>query len=459
MMRSEETMKNIYLLLFVFLVACTTNATQVSETQTPQPINPTQTKAVNPTNTLLPEQLFPDITYIFPEWVKDLNTPVLVALLENQNTDSRKIAFFNAETGEEFDLNMPEITNGYFWYDAQNFGLLSKDLKTAYKLNLLTGEVSSQEVSSESVRLLEPEWHHGLEIITEVNSVSNITFDDAWNHSNSKERNFTALKKSDWDGIIVTNNLTNEVIWELTTPKGVYINEYLWSPADNNILAYVQGKPDPIATDFLVVDVSLNIVNVTTGKLIATYSGDFGSLEWSPDGKMILFQNVASTYSNYGVNFLDAPCILFLNSAERKCLRNIPKHIPPTGYELYSTGIYKWEPLRESILFVYLYFSQEKRESTGEICEYSLIDSNITCLTENLIELDERNPGGYSLSPSKEYIYFCISDASFLNDYADNSTDSIMKIDGTGYFSWVSFIRDDYPSSGCTYNALWRPLP
>jgi len=233
----------------------------------------------------------------------------------------------------------------------------------------------------------------------------------------------------------------------------------LWSPADNNLLAYVQGKPDPIATDFLVVDVSLNIVDVSTGELLATYSGNFGSLEWSPDGKMILFQNVASTYSNYGVGFLDAPCILFLNSNERKCLRNIPKHIPPIGYELASTGGYSWEPLRESILFVYLYWSTEKGKYSGEICEYSLINSSINCVTENLQELDERSTGGSSLSPSKEYIYFCISDSSFLNDYADNSNDSIMKIDGTGYFSWVSLIRDDYPSSGCTYNALWRPPP
>lgn len=451
-------MKKSCFLLFIFLAACSTNTTQVVETQIPDTISPTHTQEIKPTNTLSPEQLFLDTVYDFPEWMKNLNTPILAALLDNQVSNTRKIAFFNAETGEEFDLIMPENTNGYFWYDAQNFGLLSKYLKTAYKLNLLTGEVSSQEVSQESVRLLEPDWHHGLEIITETSSGSTFTFDDAWNHANSKERNFTASKKSNWDGIIVTNNLTNEIVWELTTPKGFYINEYLWSPIDNNLLAYVQGKPDPIATDFLVVDVSLNIVDVEKGELLATYSGDFGSLEWSPDGKMILFQNVASTYSNYGVGFLDAPCILFLNSDERKCLRNIPKYIPPTGYELSSTGIYKWEPARESIFFVYLYWSQENLKYAGEICEYSLISSNIDCLTENLKELDERSAGGYSLSPSKEYIYFCVSDSSFLNDYADFSNDSVMKVDGTGYFSWVSTIQDGGPDV-CTRDELWRPIP
>lgn len=455
-MKSEEIMKKVYLLLFIFLVACNTKATQVSATQTPTKIIPTNTQEIKPTITFSPEPLFPDIVYQFPEWMQNLNTPVLAALLDNQVSNTRKIAFFNAETGEEFDLEMPENTNGYFWYDTQNFGLLSKDLKIAYKLNLLTGEVSSQEVTSESVRLLDSEWHHGLEIISKPNR--EYIFDDArWNLENSKDKNLTAEKKSDWDGITVVNNLTNEVVWELTTPKGVYINEFLWSPVDNDILAYVQGKPDPIASDFIVVDVSLNIVDVTTGELLATYSGDFGRIEWSPDGKMILFQNAASRLSNYGVGFLDAPCILFLNSNERKCLRSIPKRIPE-GYILKSTGGYTWEPTRESIFFVYLYWSQENSKYAGEICEYSLVNSDINCLTENLKELDERSTGGYSLSPSQEYIYFCISDASFLNDYADYSNDSVMKIDGTGYFSWVSIIQDGGPDV-CTFDVLWRPLP
>lgn len=449
-------MKNIIFLLISFLIiSCSNHGTPTNESPTSQAGSPTPPKEVSPTSTISQAPLFSETIYNFPEWMKDLNTPLLAAFLEDQRSNSRKIAFFNANTGEEFDLEMPDNTNGYFWYDAENFGLLSKDLKTAYKFNLLTGKVSLQEVDSRSTRLLDPEWHHGLNILQETNG--EYTFDDAWNRVNSKDKNFTSHRKPDRDGIVVTNNLTNEVVWELTAPQDMYITDLLWSPMENNILAYVQGQPDPLAPDFIAKDMRLNIIDVTTGEVQGTYTGDFGRLEWSPDGSMLLNLNARSWYSNYGIGFLDAPCIMFLDSNEKKCLQDIPKHVPP-GYELASTGIYKWEPTRESIFFIYLYWSPEKRENAGELCEYSLINNNITCLTENLKELDGRNAGGYSLSPSKEYIYFCISDASILNDYADHSNDGIMKIDGTGYFSWTSIIQDGGPEL-CTYDELWRPLP
>lgn len=449
---------NLVLITILFLiVACGNNNPQTVESPTAEKIIPTPntTPTTISSETPVTKSLFPDITYEFPEWIKDLNTPVLAALLENQNSKTRKIAFFNAKTGEKFEIEMPKITNGYFWYDAQNFGLISKDLKTAYKINLLTGTVSSQEVTSESARLLDPDWIHGLSITSDNNG--EYSFDDIWGLENSKDKTFTAHRKSDWDGITVTNNLTNEIIWDLTTPKGVYINEYSWSPANNNLLAYIQGKPDPIASDFIVIDVSLNIVDVVTGKIQATYSGDFGRIEWSPDGKMILFQNASSLYSNYGIGFLDAPCILFLNSSDRKCLRSIPKRIPEE-YELASTGIYQWEMERNSIFFIYLYWSEAKANYAGELCEYSLVDSSTTCITEKIEELDQRSVNRYSLSPSNEYVYFCISDSSILNDYADFSNDAIMKLDGTGYFSWESVIQVGGPTL-CTFNELWRPLP
>lgn len=452
-------MKNsISLITILFLlVACGNNNPQTVESPTAENIIPTPntTPTTISSNTPVTKSLFPDITYDFPEWIKDLNTPVLAALLENQNSKTRKLAFFNAKTGEKFEIEMPIITNGYFWYDAQNFGLLSEDLKTAYKINLLTGTISAQEVTSDATRLLYPDWIHGL--VTSHNHNGSFTFDNAWNYENSRDKNFTVNKKDDWNGFTITNNLTNEVVLDLATPQDMYITEYLWSPTENNVLAYIQGKYNSPESDFITSDISLNIVNVTTGKIQASHSGDFGRMEWSPDGKMILFQNAISRYSNYGVGFLDAPCILFINSNDIKCLRSIPKRIPEE-YKLASTGIYKWNMERNSIFFIYLYWSEAETKYAGELCEYSLVDSSTTCITEKIEELDQRSVGQYSLSPSNEYVYFCISDSSILNDYADFSNDSIMKLDGTGYFSWESVIQIDGPAL-CTFDELWRPLP
>jgi hypothetical protein len=199
-------------------------------------------------------------------------------------------------------------------------------------------------------------------------------------------------------------------------------------------------------------------VDISSGKTLSTFNGDFGILRWSPNGKMILYLNPQFRYRNYGIPFKNAPCILFLESGEKKCLRSIPREIP-TGYKLLTTGLYEWASDSNSIFYTYLYTLPSEWNILGNLCNYSLIDSHIKCPTQNLEVLKERGVISYDISPDEQYIHFCYSESTILNDYADTANDGVIKIDGSNFFSWAGIIQDQVPEQSCSSQTLWRPLP
>ncbi len=456
-------MRRIILMTLVFLlIACTsttsqnssqtlTISTEQSETETSslQETIPTATRVVTPSTVPLPSN------FDLPDWMKSTDTEILAALIQNDMEKTRKIAFFNAADGSRYELELPRDIRGFFWYDHTNFGLLATDLKTIYQLNLSTGQVISDDVDPRSVRLLDPEWMNGLELVREGPNNQNFTFDDVWDVDHSKTKKFTADRKSDWTGIVVTDNTTNEAIWEFSPPIGIYATRYAWSPVDDNILAYIQGEYD--SSSWITQAMTLTIVDVISGKVQGTYPGDFGRFYWSPEGNQILYQDEMSVYSNYGFGFIDPPCILSLETNITKCIVEIPRFVPP-GYELATTDIYRWSADGRSISYVYLYSSPKDLSFQGNLCIYDLDNPSIYCPTQDLEKLKNKGVTG-RLSPSEQYIHICVSTSTVLNDYAGSSEDGIIKVDGTGFFSWIGWLSNDGPDHHCSWDALWRPLP
>jgi hypothetical protein len=249
----------------------------------------------------------------------------------------------------------------------------------------------------------------------------------------------------------VTDTKTNQVVWESATAENYWITDITWSPTEDSHLAFLQGSPKPLS-DFVTENISLTIVDVTTGKIISTYSGDFGGLSWSPDGNKILYQDPMVHYSNYGYSFQDAPCILFLATGEKRCLSAIPRLVPE-GYKLETIRNYEWGINSETIFYTYVYDSQSEEKTLGNLCIYSLVDSHITCPTQNLEVLHGRSVGLYDVSPNQEYIYFC-----YWNNDTVTANDGVIKFDGKAFFSWTGAIQDQGPTV-CSFDTLWRPLP
>jgi len=452
-------------LAVIVLVSCSGTANQTPSSSPIETAILTVTEQLETvtvvTKTSLPHTQTPEVipTVIpslndLPSWLKDSNPNVLAALITDDPKRIRDVAFFNAATGERYEIPMPKDTSGFFWYDNMNFGFLSKDLKTAYHIDFKTGNISIEAISSSSTRLLDKAWVNGLVRFKETNN--QFVFDKAMFSYASKNKSFVTECAGDPKTIVVTETTTGQAIWESDAIENVWVTGCAWSPVDDNQLVFIQGSPKPEG-DFVTESISLTIVDVTTGKIISTHSGNFGGILWSPDGAMILYQDPLVHYHNYGIPFQDAPCILFLATGETRCLRAIPRLVP-NGYKLVTTSDYEWGVDSRTIIYAYLYNSQSNDEILGNLCMYSLINGSIACPTQNLEALHGQSAGLHNISPNQEYIRFCYSVSTPLNDYADTANDGVIKLDGSGFFSWTGAIQDGGPNT-CSFDTLWRPLP
>ena len=460
MMNMLNTKQSISLGLVIFLlVGCSAISRSTPSVEIVKTTFPTGTETaekasaptVTPSYTNPPEvrpSIIPTI-YELPSWLTHSTANVLAALITDDFKGIRSVAFFNAETAERFEIPMPKETSGFFWYDNMNFGLLSKDLNTAFRISFETGKVFAESIPPQSTRLLDKDWVNGLIMFKESNS--EFVFDRVILSNASKDKSFVAEWVDSQKNIVVTDTKTNQIVWQTATAEKVWTTSFLWSPVQDTHLAFLQGSFKP-RTDVITENITLTIVDVTTGNIISTYAGDFGGLEWSPDGKMILYRDSLVHYSNYGIPFQGAPCILFLESGEKRCLRAIPRLVP-NGYKLETTQNYEWGTDSDAIYYTYVYYSQSENKTLGNLCIYSLVDGHITCPTQNLDVMQGSSVGLYGISPNHEYIYFC-----YWDNNTGNSNDGIIKFGGDGLFSWTGAIQDGGPTV-CSFDTLWRPLP
>jgi hypothetical protein len=424
----------------------------IVKTSTPTIMIETQIPTNTPESTSIPTS----IVHKFPAWMKDPETIILAALIWDDFKKSQKNCFFNVATGEKFEMAVSMDYYGIFWYDNMNFGILSRDMKNAYKYNLQSGQIFTETIPPQSTRFIADGWVGGLAISNEPKS-NEIIFTDTWQTNMSLGKSFIAKWTDDNSVVRVTDTATGQTVWETSLSKNRYGTELLWSPIDESHLAFLQGSLE-WRSEQITKDMTLTIVDVLSGKILSTFDGDFGILKWSPDGKMILYLNPSFRYRNYGIPFKDAPCILFLASGEKRCLRSIPRAIP-SGYELLTTGVYEWASDSNSIFYTYVYSLPSEWNILGNLCNYSLLDSHINCPAQNLEVLKEQSVISYDISPDKQYVHFCYSKSTILNDYADTANDGVIKIDGTNFFSWAGIIQDGEPKQSCSSETLWRPLP
>lgn len=416
-------------LSLIFLSACSGFNLQTSQPAQTQNI-PIVTETPIKTPTVTPSPITAPSLEI-PTWMSNPNTAILAALIRDDVNQTRKIRFINPATEEKFDLDVSKVFGGFFWYDNMNLGVIVKDTETAQKFNLQTGQITTEPIPP-------------------------FTPDKFWKDNFSINKHYIAQWDRDNKVITVEDTKTSETLWKLVLPENRYGTEIVWSPANENHLAFLQGSLS--LSGKITEDMTLTIVDITNGEILSTYNGNFGMLEWSPNGKMILYLNPYFRYRNYGISFKDAPCLLILATNETKCLRSIPK-IVPTGYELLTTGIYEWASDSNSIFYTYTYKLPNRWSILGNLCNYSLIDSRIYCATQDLKVLQERSVINYELSPDEQFIYFCYSKSTLVEDASGESNDGIIKIDGTGFFSWAGTIMDGSPSPTCSWDSSWRPLP
>src|SRR6266542_886459 len=182
-------------LIMLFLVSCSGVQDQTStpaQIETASPVV-TETQPVvhkTPTDVVESTTIPVPTVYDFPSWMKNPKTAILAALFRDDLEQARKIYFFNATTGEKFEMNPTMPFGGFFWYDNMNFGLLAKDLNIAYEFNLQTGQIHTESISQQSARLLDKDWVNGLVMFKE--STEEFVFDKTRFSNTSKNKSFAA---------------------------------------------------------------------------------------------------------------------------------------------------------------------------------------------------------------------------------------------------------------------------
>lgn len=389
--------------------------------------------------------------------MSDPATPVLAVVIVDESKGTRKLSFFNVETGESFELPLPETVGGYFWEDSAHFDILSKDLRTLYQMDMYTGQVVTRTLSPQETRLLPKDFKGALRWIPDPSDSAGMILSPAAHDNQARNSRFTAqwIENDQGSTLEVAEAETGNVVWESTAVKNVWGADFAWSPSSVSTLAYVQGKPEP-ADGFITEDMRLTIVDVSKGQVLLSLSGNFGEIQWSPDGKKILYLDPWFRYRTYGYELTDAPCILNVQTRASTCLSKIPGFVP-SGYTLATTGVYSWSSDGRSLYYTYLYRSSDG-QMLGNLCVYGLANGDIHCPTQGLEALKGWSILSYELSPDGQFILFCYSAASILNDYVDTANDGVIRMDGTGFFSWVGRVTED-GMPFCSSVALWRPTP
>ena len=120
-----------------------------TKTQTPPRYNtPTETMTSLPTAIAFLGE------YDLPAWLRDPNTPILAALLTDDNENTRSMSFVNASMVESYAVPMPQDIVAYFWLDASHFDFLSTDRQTVYQMDTETGQIVTGVLSAETTSLL-----------------------------------------------------------------------------------------------------------------------------------------------------------------------------------------------------------------------------------------------------------------------------------------------------------------
>ena len=478
----------LYLTMLIQSCIAEVPAEVSSPTPTSKPIQkPTATithlpsffPSATPTKTPTEKPLVPyPSSFNLPDWMSNPQTTILANPITERRVieiTSASISFLNALTRERYDIPFPFDARTYFWYDNLHFGFLSKNYQTMYVLDMSTGQLTTQDISIVSTRLLTLDDFFGpLYIRQDPLHPSNIVYEYAvsyWEYPYSKDTRYFAESdgSKNEDPITVTDLETGEVIWQSNPSDGYWDVHFLWSPVKNSYIALVAGSISNTVFGFPVNNTTLSLLDVETGETISSYKVDAGRIQWSPDGKNLLYRNAISDYWNFGFGFTEAPCFFNFETRKESCIWRIPNRPLPNEFTLITTDDYQWSVDGKSIYFAYSYNSPDG--VIGDICNYNLVDGSFTCPTSNLPKLSGWNIdwqygwriATYDLSPDGEHIHFCLdSNHPLSDDQGGESKDGLINIAGTSLMTWVSqqILDGQYKSSRCSfYSALWRPQP
>jgi hypothetical protein len=457
-------MKNFsILLLVIFLVSCSSTLSPIGD----QPFIPystpviSRTSAISVTNTptalqiSIPTQT-PSLSenippvYNLPEWLKNSEATVGMTI-SGIDGDIFKLAFLDFETKDSFEISTSSnLVMGYFWTpDGTHFGFLSLDMQKIFLVNLESGKVEQSPTPENAIQFLKRDERDKFIEPLVIRGIypSNFTFLPLYHQDYSYDLRYIAnydFQNPDNLPVIVENAETGQIT-QITNPlDGLDDLKYMWSPVKSQ-LAILQGKRFEGSGMWIPPGEGIEIYK-PDGEKIASFEGNFADPTWSPDGNKILYRDEAS----------HSPCILDINSATKRCLREIIRKHPNAS----AINALHWSTDGKQIYYIYI-----ATDESG-LCVYNLINGEDFCPTNVVQELGNFNIVRYTVSPDERFLIFHFGGSCASCDYWDDPNVGVVNRDGKNFYilGKESMVSISVGSSSVMFSypmvtLLWRPIP
>ncbi len=347
------------------------------------------------------------------------------------------VTFFNAPTGDRFDLPVQDVV-GYFWTPrGDQFGYLSSsDLTSLFLVDTATGDVFQYALREESLRYavfaLRPTPL--LVFGTTPSKEDFLVIDYALRPFFTEDGRYRVVRDPAQAHTQIEEVISHTMIPVTDPDDNLVDTEFAWSPDGSRLVIVQNTTLTGRGRD--VCDCTLLIFDLATQTAAQTLKGNFTELKWSPDSARLLFiQPVPED------GFAGALCILTVDTGATRCLTD--GRANQGGQDI---GFAEWLPDGRRVS--YLFWTDDPVAQAGGLCVMEIETGEMQCPTTNHVA-----PGGaawiraYRLSPDSSYLY--VSYGCPTCDYDTiSTTDALVSLDASGYLA--------FEGAGAAY-ALWRP--
>lgn len=407
----------------------------IENTETPKPRS-TPTTILSPT----PEQ----VTIEFPEWVKNPETQILLAPISKKDDIPKlnfiRMALFNAETGERFDIPFTDEVGDYFWYpDGSGFGYLPLKQKYFMLFSIDNGIVNRVKLSDAFFKFYMPNDSRSYSGAIQVTSSNiqdpNFMFLDIWDLL-SPDKNYLISSQDNDQDYINIYNISNDAVIRIPKNSNEYYQLYSeWSPTSSKLaIVSVDQEFRGMYHSFQNSPTfRLRVFDMESENVVASYK-NISFPNWSPDGTKFLFQEwIKQDYEYwYGGS---PPCVFNTLDGKTKCFSEVL-----TDKNQLITSL-SWSPDQSMIGYV----------SHDGFCYIPLLSISAQCILTSE-ELTKQYVLDYSWSSDGGFISFIFDIYPPFVDLTNDPKIGIANIN-TGQFFTISEIESEVTPG------LWRPSP
>jgi hypothetical protein len=425
---------------------------------TPAPPTSTPTKTPTPIAHLWPTA-YPHGSLSLPGWASNPDTPILLGpyLVESKTEwgeyDYQNLALWNGQTGERFDLDLPNIA-GYFWA-GKTLGLVIGPISEAavWLVDLASGTITKQAFTGSSFRIENDPGGAKPAIYTPQEL--GLSEDPGIRTSDYRILRWTSYDgRYSWDysdqqKIILTDSATGENFSPTDPEKNLYDLWAEWSPADPYLAIFNSDvEIGPYLYSETPAKLTISIYDVPNRRLLKTFE-DIVLMNWSPDGQYILYQPAAGIDTPFG-----PPCLLNFQNEKMFCYYDLFQNYKYSAAG--KTGFYefRWSP--DSQTFAFLYYTDDPNppDSHAGVCIHNIGDGSTRCFLDSLSEKFEGDVpltlNHYWPDPNWKVIFFEL-------DRSCPRCDFVLPGGKRGFLDLTSgrtMIMDGRPDSD---KSLWRP--